>query len=135
SNILNFQRDYPEAQVFKLEQNYRSTQTILKAANELIAHNENQIPKTLSTENPVGELIQICRCPSDRHEAEWVMNEILFLQRRYRLSDIAVLYRTNAQSRVLEEECLKHNIPYRLVGGLRFYDRKEVRDMLAYLRL
>lgn len=135
SNILDFQNDYPDAQVFKLEQNYRSTQTILEAANHIIAKNENQLEKKMWTNNGVGDLIQICRCPSDRHEAGWVLNEILFLQRRYQLADMAILYRTNAQSRLLEEECLKNNIPYRLVGGLRFYDRKEIRDILAYLRL
>ena len=135
SNILSFQQDYPDARVFKLEQNYRSTQTILEAAGHVIAHNENQIKKRLWTENGSGEAVQICRCPTDRHEAQWVANEILFLQREYRLSDIAVLYRTNAQSRMIEEECIKNRIPYRLIGGLRFYDRKEVRDILAYLRL
>lgn len=135
SNILGFQNDYPDAKVFKLEQNYRSTQTILHAANGVIAHNRNQIAKRLWTQNPKGEPVQICRCPTDRNEAEWVVNEILFLRREYRLADIAVLFRTNAQSRLIEEECLKHRLPYRLVGGLRFYDRKEVRDVLAYLRL
>lgn len=135
SNILGFQRDYPDAKVFKLEQNYRSTQTILEAAGSVIAFNENQIQKRLWTENGQGEPVQICSCPTDRHEAQWVANEILFMQRDYRLSDIAVLYRTNAQSRMIEEECIKNRIPYRLIGGLRFYDRKEVRDILAYLRL
>src|SRR5690606_32676096 len=135
SNILSFQQDYPDARVFKLEQNYRSTQTILGAAGHVIAHNENQIKKRLWTENGSGEAVQICRCPTDRHEAQWVANEILFLQREYRLSDIAVLYRTNAESRLIEEECIKNRIPYRLIGGLRFYVRKEVRDILAYLRL
>lgn len=135
SNILNFQEDYPDARVIKLEQNYRSTQMILDAANAVISRNPNQIKKRLWTENGRGEPIRICRCPSDRHEAAWVMSEIMFLRQRYRFSDIAILYRTNHQSRVVEEECLKHRIPYRIVGGMRYYDRKEVKDILAYLRL
>lgn len=135
SNILNFQKDYPDARVIKLEQNYRSTQMILDAANAVISRNPNQIKKRLWTENGRGEPVRICRCPSDRHEAAWVMSEILFLRQRYRFSDIAILYRTNHQSRVVEEECLKHRIPYRIVGGMRYYDRKEVKDILAYLRL
>lgn len=135
SNILNFQEDYPDARVVKLEQNYRSTQTILDAANAVIAKNTQQLEKRMWTENGVGEPIRICRCPTDRHEAIWTIEQILYLQKRYRLADMAVLYRTNAQSRVIEEECLKYHVPYRLVGGLKFYDRKEVKDILAYLRL
>lgn len=135
SNILNFQRDYPDARVIKLEQNYRSSGNILEAANAVIANNTNQLKKRLWTEKSPGEPIRICGCPSERHEAQWVMNEILFLRQYYRLSDIAVLFRTNHQSRVFEEECIQYQIPYRLVGGLRYYDRKEVKDLLAYLRL
>lgn len=135
ANILNFQQDYPNATVIRLEQNYRSTQVILNAANAVIAKNANQMPKALWTANGEGEPIRLCQCPSDRHEAAWVLGEIQFMRRLRPYSDTAILFRTNAQSRVLEEECMKNRIPYRLVGGFKFYDRKEIKDMLCYLRL
>ncbi|MGI6083532.1 MAG: ATP-dependent helicase [Limnochordia bacterium] len=135
TNILNFQRDYPEAKVIKLEQNYRSTQTILKAANAVISENRHQLEKRLWTHNPEGDRISLCFTPTDRDEARFVTQEVQFMAGRYRFNDIAVLYRSKAQSRVLEEQFVRLRIPYRVVGGFRFYDRTEVRDTLSYLRL
>lgn len=135
TNILNFQADYPEAKVIKLEQNYRSTQTILKAANAVISNNANQLDKTLWTHNPKGDLIRFCIAPDERQEAAFVVQEIQFMAREYGFGDIAILYRSNTQSRLLEEQLMRCRIPYRVVGGFKFYDRSEVRDTLAYLRL
>jgi DNA helicase-2/ATP-dependent DNA helicase PcrA len=135
TNILNFQADYPEARVIKLEQNYRSTQVILRAANALISHNPNQLEKKLWTHNKPGVPIRLCMTPSDRDEAAFVVQEIQFLAGTRHFADIAVLYRSNSQSRLLEEQFLRCRIPYRVVGGFRFYDRAEIRDTLAYLRL
>ncbi len=135
SNILNFQKDYPDARVIKLEQNYRSTKTILKAANEVISHNRNQLDKTLWTHNPLGDPIRYCLTPDDKAEASFIVQEIQFMAREHSFSDIAILYRSNSQSRVLEEQLIRCRIPYRIVGGFRFYDRAEIRDTLAYLRL
>jgi DNA helicase II / ATP-dependent DNA helicase PcrA len=135
-NILEFERDYPDAKVFKLEQNYRSTQTILDAANALISNNTQRKDKRLFTE--VGEGTKVIRYQADdeHDEAHFVSGEINRLTRDEGVSgnEIAVFYRTNAQSRVLEEIFLRYGIPYRVVGGLKFYDRREVRDALAYLR-
>lgn len=136
TNILDFERDYPDAEVIRLEQNYRSTQTILDAANGVIAHNTQRKPKNLWTENETGEPIRLFEAENEHEEAFFVAETILQGKREGRdYGDYAVLYRTNAQSRVLEEVLLKSNIPYRVVGGIKFYERKEIKDLLAYLRL
>lgn len=132
-NILNFENDYKNTRVIKLEQNYRSTKTILKASNQIIARNVNQKPKKLWTENEDGKLIEIYQARNERSEAEFVAERIKELEGN--CEDIVVLYRTNAQSRIIEEMLLHYNIPYRLVGSVKFYDRKEIKDILAYLRL
>ncbi|WP_054950849.1 DNA helicase PcrA [Numidum massiliense] len=136
SNILNFEHDYPQAKVVKLEQNYRSTQTILNAANEVIAHNAQRKEKKLWTEGEQGAAIESFEGYSEHDEAYYVVDKIVSGKRdgcAYR--DFAILYRTNAQSRVMEEVLIKSNIPYQIVGGIRFYERKEIKDLLAYLRL
>ena len=136
TNILDFERDYPDAEVIRLEQNYRSTQTILDAANGVITHNQRRKPKNLWTENGTGEPIRLFEAGNEHEEAFFVAETILQGVREGRdHGDYAVLYRTNAQSRVLEEVLLKSNIPYRVVGGIKFYERKEIKDLLAYLRL
>lgn len=136
-NILEFERDYPQAAVVKLEQNYRSTGIILDSANEVVRHNIGRKSKRLWTENPPGEPLTLHRADDEQGEAHFLASEISRLTgeegRRY--CDFAVLYRTNAQSRVVEEAFISRGIPYRVLGGLRFYDRKEIRDLLAYLRL
>lgn len=136
-NILNFEQDYPDATVIKLEQNYRSTKTILQAANEVIENNANRKDKTLWTQNDTGEKIHYYRASSANDEAYHVIKKIQekMQQGSKSYGDFAVLYRTNAQSRVLEEAFMKANIPYKLVGAHRFYERKEIMDLLAYLRL
>ncbi|RKD21078.1 ATP-dependent DNA helicase PcrA [Ammoniphilus oxalaticus] len=136
TNILNFEEDYPSVKVVKLEQNYRSTKRILQAANHVIQHNLNRKPKNLWSDNEEGDKIFIYEADSAHSEAYFITEKIkqaLNDQRTYR--DHAILYRTNAQSRVIEEVFLKSNIPYEIVGGTKFYDRKEVKDVLAYLRL
>jgi DNA helicase II / ATP-dependent DNA helicase PcrA len=137
ANILSFEKDYPNASVILLEQNYRSTKRILLAANKVIANNMNRKAKNLWTENPEGNKLVYYRADSEQGEAQFVAGKIKELTRdgKYKLSDIAILYRTNAQSRVMEEVLLKSNIQYSIVGGTKFYDRKEIRDILAYLRL
>jgi len=136
SNILNFQKDYPEAQLVKLEQNYRSTQTIVNAANSLIRHNKGQIRKEVFSELNIGERISLSTYMSDRDEAKAVAKNIrLLAPSTYTYDDIAVMYRTNAQSRVIEDELRQLGIPYRIYGGTSFYQRKEIKDALAYLRL
>nr|WP_246861253.1 DNA helicase PcrA [Bacillus sp. REN3] len=136
TNILSFEKDYPNAKVIMLEQNYRSTKKILLAANKVIQNNTNRKPKNLWTENPDGNKIVYYRADSEQGEAQFVIGKIQEMQRQGRkLSDIAILYRTNAQSRVIEESFLKSNIDYSIVGGIKFYDRKEIKDILAYLRL
>ncbi|MCE1199190.1 MAG: UvrD-helicase domain-containing protein [Marinilabiliales bacterium] len=136
-NILNFKNDYPDFQVFKLEQNYRSTQTIVNAANSIIAKNKNQLQKTVYSENDQGARIKVLNALNDQEEGFLVANEIF--QKRMsehdRWADFAILYRTNAQSRVFEEVLRKRNIPYKIYGGLSFYQRKEIKDLLAYFRL
>ncbi|WP_017434406.1 DNA helicase PcrA [Saccharococcus caldoxylosilyticus] len=136
-NILSFERDYPNAKVILLEQNYRSTKRILQAANEVIENNINRKPKRLWTENPEGKKIVYYEAMNEADEAQFVAGKIKEYvdggKRRY--SDFAILYRTNAQSRIIEEVFLKSNIPYQIVGGLKFYDRKEIKDILAYLRV
>lgn len=135
-NILSFEHDYPTAKVIMLEQNYRSTQTILKAANEVIANNLNRKDKNLWTENDEGDKITYFRGESERDEAHFVAEQIgQMLEKGRSYDDISVLYRTNAQSRAIEEVFVKSNIPYVIVGGTKFYDRKEIKDLLAYLRL
>jgi len=135
-NILRFQEDYPEAAVIKLEQNYRSTQRILDAANHVIAHNRIRHEKRLWTANGEGEPIHRYMAADEHEEAFFIVDEIRRLVRAgRRFSDFAVLYRTNAQSRVLEETLMKANVPYRMVGGMRFYERMEIKDLIAYLRL
>jgi DNA helicase-2/ATP-dependent DNA helicase PcrA len=136
-NILNFQKDYPEHQLFKLEQNYRSTRTIVDAANSLIAKNNGQIKKNVWSENEAGQKISVVKCLTDIEEGFFVSNSILdfSLTEQQLYSDFAILYRTNAQSRIFEEALRKRNVPYRVYGGVSFYQRKEIKDMLAYLRL
>lgn len=137
ANILSFEKDYPNAQVILLEQNYRSTKRILLAANEVIGRNMNRKPKNLWTENSEGSKIFYYRADSEQGEAQFVVGKIKELMKKdnRKLSDVAILYRTNAQSRVMEEVLLKSNIDYSIVGGIKFYDRKEIKDILAYLRL
>ncbi|MEQ2876390.1 DNA helicase PcrA [Enterococcus asini] len=136
-NILDFEKDYPDAQTILLEQNYRSTKNILSAANQVIGHNQNRKEKKLWTENDQGDKITYYRGDSERDEGRFIVSEIQRLQReqRRKYGDFAVLYRTNAQSRVVEETFLKANIPYKMVGGHKFYDRKEIKDILAYLQV
>ena len=136
-NILNFQKEYSDAKVFKLEQNYRSTQNIVKAANGLIAKNTEQIKKDVWTENTEGEKIKIIKPLSDNEEGYEVANDIFFRRGNEQRanSDFAILYRTNSQSRSIEEALRKKDIPYRIYGGLSFYHRKEIKDLLAYFRL
>ncbi|TGD24487.1 DNA helicase PcrA [Companilactobacillus suantsaicola] len=135
-NIMNFEKDYPEATTIKLEQNYRSTKTILKAANEVINHNSNRKPKELWTDNADGEKIKFYRGQNESDEALFVVDQIknLLLQ-GFNYGDFAVLYRTNAQSRTFEEKLMQANMPYKIIGGHKFYDRKEIKDVLGYLRL
>ncbi|MFD3447603.1 DNA helicase PcrA [Microbacteriaceae bacterium 4G12] len=137
ANILSFEKDYPNAQVILLEQNYRSTQSILEAANAVIDNNLNRKPKNLWTENQKGKNIFYYRAATEQDESYFVAKKIReYVQNGERsYNDCAVLYRTNAQSRVVEEVFLKSNIPYKIVGGIKFYDRKEIKDILAYLRL
>ncbi len=136
-NILDFQSDFPEVQVFKLEQNYRSTPHIVKAANSVISHNKKQLKKTIWTENDAGQKIKVVRTLTDSEEGKRVADMILEQKNRNHLSnrEIAILYRTNAQSRIFEEYLRRYNIPYRIFGGLSFYQRKEIKDVLGYLRL
>lgn len=135
-NILSFEEDYPEAKTIFLEQNYRSTKNILNAANEVIKNNSERKPKGLWTANTGGDKIQYYEAMTERDEAEYVVREIMKHQRNgKKYSDMAILYRTNAQSRVLEETFMKSNIPYTMVGGQKFYDRKEIKDLLSYLRV
>ena len=136
-NILDFNKLYPEQKTFKLERNYRSTQTIVEAANSLISHNERQIHKDVYSKNDEGSPLKLCVCISDKLEAMEVCNEINRLKRAEGCGydSFAVLYRTNAQSRCFEEEMRKEAIPYKIYGGLSFYQRKEVKDVLAYFRL
>lgn len=137
ANILSFEKDYAQAQVILLEQNYRSTQRILNAANGVIDKNMNRKAKNLWTENPEGNKIQYYRADSEQGEGQFVVSKIkeLAQSQNRKLADFAILYRTNAQSRVMEEMLLKSNIEYAIVGGIKFYDRKEIKDVLAYLRL
>lgn len=134
-NILNFEKDYPQAKVITLDQNYRSTQNILDAASKLISKNVYQKPKNLWTENPSGPPISIIGTWDEKSEAEFIVKKIKeFLKQEYKLHDFAVFYRTNAQSRAIEEAFIKNNIPYKLIGATRFYQRKEIKDIVSYLK-
>ena len=137
NNILNFQKDYDNVAMYRLEQNYRSTQNIVNAANSIINHNETKLDKKVWTANGVGSKIKVQRCPTDsdegRHVAASIFDFNLTDQRMY--TDFAILYRTNAQSRAMEDALRKRNIPYKIFGGLSFYQRKEIKDVLAYLRV
>ena len=137
ANLLDFERDYPDAAVFLMEQNYRSTQNILAVANSLIEHNVQRKPKSLWTETSAGELAVRYRADNEHEEALFVAEEThrLVDEESHRYSDIAVFYRTNAQSRVLEDVFMRAGLPYKVVGGVRFYQRREIKDVLAYLRL
>ncbi|MBR4904247.1 MAG: UvrD-helicase domain-containing protein [Selenomonadaceae bacterium] len=136
-NILNFERDYPQAKVILLEQNYRSTKTILRAANAVIKNNLDRKPKNLWTQNETGEKIKFVTCMTDITEAAIVAKEIkrLVTEENFSYNEIALLYRTNAQSRLFEEKFMQAEIPYFIIGGLKFYDRKEIKDILAYLHV
>ncbi|WP_295810910.1 ATP-dependent helicase [uncultured Apibacter sp.] len=136
-NILNFKKDYPDAQIIPLEQNYRSTQIIVEAANEVIAKNRDQLEKNVWTQNPSGDKIPVYRALSDADEANYVASEIFSLKmsQQKKNKNFAILYRTNAQSRAIEEALRKKNISYKVFGGLSFYQRKEIKDLLAYLRI
>jgi len=136
-NILNFQKTYPESKLFKLEQNYRSTKTIVKAANSLIAMNKEQIPKTIFSENATGEKLKLIGAYTDYEEGYTVASRIAEMRMLHscEYQDFAILYRTNAQSRIFEEALRRINIPYRIYGGLSFYQRREVKDVIAYMRL
>lgn len=134
-NILGFERDYPGAKVYRLEANYRSTAAILRVANALIERNQQRLEKTLRPVKPAGEPVRVYRAPDHREEAAFVAREVARLARKRPLDDFAVLYRTNAQSRVLEEAFRRLNLPARIVGGVGFYERREIKDVLAYARL
>ncbi len=136
SNILNFERDYPDLKVYKLEQNYRSTQNIVNAANSVIKRNRAQIPKNVWTANEEGQQIELIKAVSDNEEGRLIASSIFEekMQHQLKFSDFAVLYRTNSQSRAIEEALRRMNIKYKVVGGLSFYQRKEIKDLLAYLR-
>jgi DNA helicase-2/ATP-dependent DNA helicase PcrA len=136
-NILNFEKDYPDSQLFRLEQNYRSSQNIVNAANNIISKNKDQIKKTVWTDNSVGDKIEVVGNPTENDEGKFVANSIFDTQYQEKLQnkDFAILYRTNAQSRAFEEALRKKNIPYRIYGGLSFYQRKEIKDLLSYFRL
>ncbi|NGF57766.1 UvrD-helicase domain-containing protein [Parapedobacter sp. SGR-10] len=136
-NILNFQKDYPDVKVFKLEQNYRSTKTIVKAANSIIANNKNQLEKNVFSDNEDGDKIKVARAFSDNEEGKIVAENIVQEKslKSLQYKDFAILYRTNAQSRAMEEALRKLGVPYKIYGGTSFYQRKEIKDLIAYFRL
>ncbi|MDX1409583.1 MAG: 3'-5' exonuclease, partial [Saprospiraceae bacterium] len=136
-NIFHFENDFPQVTVYKLEQNYRSTEHIVKAANQVMTHNKKQIKKEIWTDQLGGNKIRLFKAVSDSEEGRLVSNAIIEYKNRHHLvnRDIAILYRTNAQSRVFEEQLRRNNLTYRVFGGLSFYQRKEIKDMLAYIRL
>ena len=140
-NILNFEKDYPEAKIVILDQNYRSTQNILDTAHKVISKNIYQKEKKLWTENPQGKPINIVEAPNETEEAEFIIQEINNFQnpptgeKKLKLKDFTILYRTNAQSRALEESLMRYNLPYKIIGAIKFYQRKEIKDILAYLKL
>ncbi len=136
-NILNFEKDYPDVKVFKLEQNYRSTQNIVNIANSIIANNKEQLKKNVFSENEIGDKIKVMRAFSDNEEGKIIAEAIMYdrSSKGIKWNDFAILYRTNAQSRSMEEGLRKLNIPYKIYGGLSFYQRKEIKDLIAYFRL
>jgi DNA helicase-2/ATP-dependent DNA helicase PcrA len=134
NNIINFRNDYDEVEVFRLEQNYRSTKNIVNAANSVIEHNKNKIDKEVWTDNDFGDRVEIIANDSDIGEARGLCQKIISLNNTS-FSNIAVLYRTNAQSRPIEDSLRLNKIPYQIFGGVSFYNRKEIKDVLAYLRL
>jgi len=136
-NMINFEKDFPKAKTIRLEQNYRSTKTILKAADSVIKNNKEQILKTLWTENPTGDLVTLIKCADEKDEAFQIAKNIKndIIHKKIALKDFAILYRTNAQSRALEDVFRREKIPYRIIGGIEFYKRKEVKDVIAYLRV
>ncbi len=136
-NILNFQKNYPDYKLFKLEQNYRSTQNIVNAANSVIDKNQNKIPKVVFSKNDIGEKITLYQCETDNEEGVNIANAIVEsrLRENYQFKDFAILYRTNAQSRIFEESLRRRSIPYKIYGGLSFYSRKEIKDVISYFRL
>lgn len=136
-NILEFERDYPDAKVIKLEQNYRSTKSILECANAVVSRNERRKPKRLWTDRESGPPVCWYRAFDEKDEARFTISTIedLIISEKRNYRDFAILYRTNAQSRTFEEELLNRGIPYQIIGGLRFYQRKEIKDILAYLRV
>jgi len=135
-NILDFEKDYPDAKIVKLEQNYRSTQTIINASSQVIAHNTTRKDKTLWTANPEGELIKRVQLNDDHQEADFVVKTLKSLcPDRYAYSDVSIFYRTNAQSRLFEDVLRREKVPYNIIGGLKFYDRKEIKDVQAYFRV
>ncbi len=135
NNILNFEQDFPGATIIKLEQNYRSTGNILDAATGVVARNIARKGKTLFTRGGKGDPVRVVTCSNDREEAQFVLEKISSLSGRYKLTDFAVLFRTNAQSRPFEEELLRANLPYSVVGGVKFYERAEIKDILSFIRL
>jgi len=137
NNILNFQKDYSDVSLYRLEQNYRSTKTIVNAANSIISYNKNKIDKVVWTSNDKGDLVRINRLTTDSEEGRYVASSIFAfkMEEQRKNDDFAILYRTNAQSRAMEDALRKRDIPYRIYGGLSFYQRKEIKDILAYLRL
>src|SRR5436190_1960313 len=135
NNILNFERDFPGASVIKLEQNYRSTGNILDAATGVVSNNIARKGKTLFTDSGKGEPVRVVTCSSDREEAQFVLEKLASQRSDYKLSDFAVLFRMNSQSRPFEEELLRANMPYSVVGGVKFYERAEIKDVLAFARL
>lgn len=137
SNILNFEKDFPRTKIIKLEQNYRCTQSVLNAANEVIKNNETKYEKKLWTSNEAGSLPKVYRGDNEYDEANYIVEQINHLRRAeyYKYSDFAVLYRMNTQSRSIEDILRRENIPYKIIGGLKFYERKEIKDIIAYLRL
>lgn len=137
SNILNFEREYKDAKIVKLEENYRSTQNILDCANNVIKNNKSKIDKNLWTQNGKGDKIFYKTLPNEYEEVEYIVDKIDELCRKEKMkySDFALLFRTNAQARVLEEVFMRSGTPYRLIGGLKFYSRKEIKDLTSYLKL
>ena len=135
-NILDFETDYPDAKLFKLEQNYRSSKNIIEAASYVIQRNTERKGKKMWTDNPEGESIEIVECQDDKKEGDYVASEITKIKKKgVSYNDIAIFYRTNSQSRLLEDNLRKQRVPYRVIGGVKFYDRKEIKDLLAYLRI
>lgn len=133
--ILNFQAEFKNTTLIKLEQNYRSTETILNAANTIIANNQERLSKNLYSNIGKGELIDLKETNDEAEEANYIISQVKKLSKDFQLNEMAVLYRTNSQSRAIEEACIANSIPYRIIGGLKFYDRKEIKDILAYLKL